>query len=271
MKGFTLSQITGDARILSRCANGFDWNEINDDEPLYFGADRDITFQWSSTSSKLAVTGAAASNLVQFGSSDYGFQFKIHNRPATSGNTLEVRARPSSTTAQHAAVDSTLDYRPSAAGLASYNRAVQGVSRLDTDYTVTGGAGAYFAGVYGQFANNGTLNGASIFGSAIYGLIEDGGVYTAVGHVSALWLDSHLDQTVTSGATEFAYITNNGDTTFDNVFYIYAGNKITNLFTIETASGMVSDSTTADYTFTKTRKIKVVAGGETGYLIMDIV
>lgn len=40
---------------------------------------------------------------------------------------------------------------------------------------------------------------------------------------------------------------------------------------IESASGMVSAATTADYTFTKTRKIKVKAGGEVGYLIMDIV
>jgi hypothetical protein len=57
----------------------------------------------------------------------------------------------------------------------------------------------------------------------------------------------------------------------NNAFYIYAGHHITNLFTIDTADGMVSAATTADYTFTKTRKIKVVAGGETGYLIMDIV
>lgn len=219
---------------------------------------------------KAYTSSLATTPYVSFGQTDYPLQVKIHNRPATTGNSLEVRARPSSATAEHFAVDSTLDWRPTGdTATGGGVRAVQGVARMDAGYTVAGGD---LCGVYGQVALNATAtaNSASTFMSALYGLIEDGGTYTAVGHLNTLWLDSHLTKTVTAGATEFAYITNNGSTTFDNVFYIYAGNKITNLFTIDTASGLVGDKASGDYTFTATRKVKVKVGGETGYIVVDI-
>lgn len=209
----------------------------------------------------------ATTPLIQFGQTSYPVYVKIHNRPALTGNTLEVRARPSSATAEHFAVDSTLDWRPATAASAGGCRALQGVCRLDTGYEMNAGT---LVGTYGQVANNGTLDGSGIMLAGLYGLIEDGGTYTAVSHVAALWVDSHLGQTVTAGKSELIYATNNGDTTLDSVLYVYAGNKITNLFTIDTASGMVGDKASGDYIFTATRKVKVNVGGETGYLIVDI-
>lgn len=205
---------------------------------------------------------------IQFGQTSYPIQIKVHNRPTTSGNTLEVRARPSSATAEHFAVDSTLDWRETAASTITGGgcRALQGVARIDAANTITGGS---LTGVYGQVALNATAtaNGSGIMMSAMYGLIEDGGTYTAVSHLAVAWLDSHLTKTVSAGSTDFLYISNNGSTTFDQVFYIYAGNKITNLMAISTASGMVGSNNAGDATFANWVPIKVSIDGTTHYLI----
>lgn len=194
---------------------------------------------------------------------------KIHNRPNADGYALEVKSTPTVVTGTHFGIESTVDAIPSTATSAAGIRGAGAIGRLSATYTMTGGS---LIGGYSQACNLGTLNGSGVMMAGHYSLLEDGGTFTAVSHVAGLWVDSHLTKTVTSGVKDMVYITNNGSTTFDNVFFVYPGDKITNLFTIDpTSSGLVSDATTADYTFTKTRKIKVVAGGETGYLIMDIV
>jgi hypothetical protein len=122
---------------------------------------------------------------------------------------------------------------------------------------------------------DGTINGTGLF-AALYSVVSAGGTFTAIGHLASLWVDSQQEGTVT-GEHELIYMTNNGASQMDSAFYIYAGDKITNLFTIDTATGLVSEATEADYTFTKTRKIKVNIGGragvgaETGYIIVDSV
>jgi len=191
---------------------------------------------------------------------------KIHNRPSTTGYALEVKSEPNPTTGTHFGIETTVDHIPTASSGMGV-RGVGGVCRLAASYTMTSGS---VIGTYGQACNLGTLNGSGIMISGIYGLIADGGTYTAVSHVNAAWFDSQLAKTVTAGLSELVYMTNNGSTTLDNAFYIYAGNKITNLFTIATASGMVGDNVNGDYTFTATRKVKVNVGGETGYIIVDI-
>jgi len=193
---------------------------------------------------------------------------KLHTRPAAGGYCLEVKSEPTIITGTHYGIECTVDAKPSASDTGAGVRGGGFIGRLYTGYTKTGGS---LIGGYSQIQNNGTLNGSGIQAVAQYALIEDGGTWTAVGHVAVSWLDSHLDQTVSAGIKSFQYITNNGDTTFDNVFYVYAGNKITNLFTIEstTDGDLVSASTTSDYTFTKTRKIKINVGGVTCYLIAD--
>lgn len=191
---------------------------------------------------------------------------KLHTRPATGGYCLEVKSEPTITSGTHFGVETTVDAKPSASSTAGIT-GVGGIARLAATYTMTGGS---VVGTYGQLCNLGTFNGGGIIASAIYGVIEAGGTYTAVSHVAAGWFDSHLTQTVTAGSFDMLYITNNGSTTANNAFYIYAGNKITNLFTIDTASGMVGDKANGDYTFTATRKVKVNVGGETGYIVVDI-
>jgi hypothetical protein len=199
-----------------------------------------------------------------------GGMVKFHNRPTTDAYTLEIKARPTSVTGVYHQVESTVDCRPSTATSALGARGISGICRLDSTYTMTGGS---LIGSYGQVCNNGTINGSGALVIGQYALIEDGGVYTAVNHLAVSWLDSHLTKTVTAGKKSFQYITNNGTTVFDNVFYIYAGEAITNLFTIENTKdgNLVSDAVTADYTFTKYYKIKVNVGGETAYLIADVV
>lgn len=192
---------------------------------------------------------------------------KFHSRPNTSGYGVEVKTEPSSVSGTHFGIECTVDHIPSTATSALGARGVGGICRLKSGYTMTTGG---LIGSYGQIQNNGTLNGAGIH-AAQYALIEAGGTWTAVSHVAVSWLDSHLTQTISSGTASFQYITNNGSTTFDNVWYIYPGNKITNLFTIDaTDAGLVGDPVTSDYTFTKTRLIKVNVGGETGYLVVDV-
>jgi len=191
---------------------------------------------------------------------------KFHSRPNADGYVVEVKSEPTVVTGTHFGIETTVDAKPSTATSQAGVRGVGGVCRLAATYTMTGGS---LIGTYGQVCNLGTINGSGAMVSGMYSLIEDGGTYTAVSRVSSLWVDSHLDQTVTAGVKDMVYITNNGDTTFDNAIEIYAGDKITNLLSINTASGMVGNAVTADYTFTKTRKIKITVDGVTCYLIAD--
>jgi len=191
---------------------------------------------------------------------------KLHNRPNADGYVLEVKGEPTIVTGTHFGVECTVDAKPSTATSAAGIRGLGGISRLAATYTMTGGS---LIGSYGQVCNLGTINGSGAMVAGMYALIEDGGTYTAVSHLAGLWVDSHLDQAVSAGIKDMVYISNNGDTVFDNAIYVYAGNKITNLLSLNTATGMVSDATTADYTFTKTRKIKITVDGVTCYLVAD--
>lgn len=189
---------------------------------------------------------------------------KMFNRPTTDAFAVQIKSEFTDTDAGHNCLEVTADCK-SALATGGGNTAVQGVSRLAATYTATGGS---LIGTYGQVCNNGTLNGSGIMLAALYGLIEDGGVYTSVSHVASAWLDSHLDKTVTAGEVEFLYMSNNGDTTFDQAMYVYAGNKITNLFNINTASGMLSaNNAGAVSAQTGYRTIKIVLEGETYYLV----
>jgi hypothetical protein len=162
---------------------------------------------------------------------------KIFNRPTTDAMALQVKSEFTGTNSGHNCLEVTADWK-GAGVTGGGNTAVQGTSRLAATYTATGGS---IIGTYGQACNLGTLNGAGIMVAGVYGLIEDGGTWTAVSHVAAGWFDSHLDQTVTAGNKEILYLTNNGDTTLDSVFFVYPGNKITNLFTIDaTNTGLLT-------------------------------
>jgi len=155
--------------------------------------------------------------------------------------------------------------------------ALRGLSmtcRLTAAKTLSGNAS--MIPIYGNLDIDGIVSGAGVMLAAGYFVMSDGGTFTELSHYCSVWFDNQQTGTV-NGEHEFAYMTNNGDSTMDQALFIWAGNKITNLFRIETASGLVSAATTSAYTYTKWRRIKVVVGGmngvgaETGYLIVDIV
>jgi len=194
---------------------------------------------------------------------------KFHTRPSIGGFGIEVKDEPSAVSGTHYGIECTVDAKPSTATSQAGIRGGGFIGRLKSTYTMTGGS---LIGGYSQACNNGTLNGSGIFVAGHYALLEAGGTFTEVSHISGLWVDSHLTQTISAGKSELVYLTNNGSTVFDNVFFVYAGNNITNLFEIDNSAdgNMVSDPVTSDYTFTKTRLVKVKVGGETGYVVVDV-
>lgn len=197
---------------------------------------------------------------------------KIFARPTTGFATtftgafgLQVKSEFTGTATGHACVEVTADWKGNGAAGGGV-RAVQGVARVASTFTM--GAGSLI-GNYGQIKVDGTVNGAAAMLAAQYGLIEDGGTYTACSHVAAGWFDSHLTKTVTAGTASLLYLTNNGTTTLDSVFFVYAGNKITNLFNIDSVdTGLVSDITAGAATITNWRTIKCNIHGETKYLVV---
>lgn len=193
---------------------------------------------------------------------------KFHYRPAPAGYNVEIKSEPNMASGTFFGLINTVDHIPtssSTTGLVANG----GICRLASGYTMTNGS---LAGTYSQIKISGTLNGGNIILAAHYGLIEASpGNLTVVGHMAVSWLDSHLVSAPSSGTLSFEYITNNGAATFENVWYIYAANKISNLFTIEhtTDTNLVGDNINSDFTFQNYRKITVTLGGETYYLIAD--
>lgn len=222
------------------------------------GTGLDIKF-FGDTSGKYMLWDQSADQLYLVGS------LKQHDHSTTGEYAYQLRTEYNGATADFFGMD--CETHQLISRTAGGVRGLSMTGRLTAATTMSGASN--MIPVYGNLDIDGTINGTGLF-SAGYFVVSAGGTFTSIGHLASLWVDSHQEGTVT-GEHELIYMTNNGASTMDNAFYIYAGNKITNLFTIDTATGMVSDSTTADYTFTKTRKIKVVAGGEIGYLIMDIV
>lgn len=192
---------------------------------------------------------------------------KIHNRPNADGYALEVKSEPTVVTGTHFGIETTVDAKPSTATSAAGIRGAGAIGRLAASYTMTGGS---LVGAYGQVCNLGTINGSGAMVAGSYSLIEDGGIYTAVSHLAGAWIDSHLTKTVSAGIKDMLYITNNGTTQFDNVLYVYAGEKITNLFTIEStkAGALVGAKVDADIPYAHYRKVVVNVGGEAGWLLV---
>lgn len=197
-------------------------------------------------------------------------QLKVHDRGAPGTPDLfavEIKSEYNATTGVHNCLEVTADWRADGT-TGGTNRAVVGVSRVRAAQTLDGTAN--LIGTYGQIANSGTINGSGIH-AALYGLIESGGTWTAVSHLASLWVDNHLAAAPGSGEMDMIYITNNAAAQVGQAFFIYAGDKITNLFKIDTALGMVGDTqvmgsnnvvTPGDF-----RLVKVDLEGDTLYMI----
>jgi hypothetical protein len=185
---------------------------------------------------------------------------KFFDRPTTDAFCIQAKSEYTGTASNHALIEATCDWKGNGT-TGGRIQAVQAVGRIASTFTL-GAASAF--GSYNQFANNGTINSASAFAAASYHLLEDGGVYTAVDHVASAWFDTHLTKTVSAGSYQMFYITNNGTTQMDQVFYIYGGNKITSLFELDTCGGMVDTGGTLGGTL---KKIAITIGASTYYLI----
>lgn len=173
---------------------------------------------------------------------DYAYQIRA-NSAKTSGNFIGIDNETHLTKTGTASVFST-----------------RGVAVVDAGYTATGG---FLVGTYGQARADGTVAGNS-FVAGLYGLIEASAAMTA-SHVASAWLDSHQANAVT-GEHELLYMSNNGAATMDQAIFLYPGNKITHLLTIDpTDTGLVDDAT--GQTLTPIKKINVKIDGAT-YVIV---
>lgn len=182
---------------------------------------------------------------------------RFHKRP-TGGTTddyvVQLRSNSAKTSGMHQGVDA--ETHLTANGAATI-RSVQGVAVLDSTYTSTGGS---LIGTYGQARADGTFNAAGGFMTGLYGLIEASAAITA-SHVCSAWLDSHQNNAVT-GEHELLYMTNNGSATMDQAIFIYPGNKITHLITIDPTDTGLVDSASGE-TLTPVKKINVKIDGTT--------
>lgn len=188
-------------------------------------------------------------------------RLKLDVRP-TGGTTedyaFQIRSESGKTSGTHLGIDNETHLK--ATGAANI-MSTRGVAVIDTGYTATG---VSLIGVYGQARADGTLAGSGSMMAGLYGLVEASAAITA-SHVCSAWLDSHQANAVT-GEHELLYMTNNGAATMDQAIFIYPGNKITNLFTIDpTDTGLVDDAT--GQTLTPVKKINVKIDGVT-YVIV---
>lgn len=185
-------------------------------------------------------------------------RLKLDVRP--TGGTLEdyafqIRSESGKASGTHWGIDSETHLKASGS---TTIRGVQGVAVVDTGYTLTGGS---LIGVYGQARADGAIAGGAGFLAALYGLIEEGGGAVVASHVASLWLDSHRNTAIT-GEHELLYMTNNGQATMDQAIFLYPGNKISHLLTIDPADdGLVDDA--SGETLTPVKKINVKIDGTT--------
>ena len=160
---------------------------------------------------------------------------KIHNHLTTAGiGSYEGKADTVSTSG--AFYGAWQDANINATGTTSAT-AILGVATVAATFTVTGGT---LIGTYGQVRADGNVAG-NAFMAGLYGLVEEGGGSITASHVASVWADSHRNTAVT-GNHELFYGSNNGTATMDQAFYIYGGNKISNLFELNTVTGMTSAS-----------------------------
>ena len=186
-------------------------SDTNGYDVQFFGDTTGKYFKWDASQDTLKINGA----------------LKLHHHNISAeGYALQIRGELTASTGSIWGIDAETHLRPTTGltGTASV-RSVQGVALLASTFTSTNGS---LIGVYGQARADGTFNAAAGIMAGLYGLIEASAAITA-SHVCSAWLDSHQANTVT-GSHQLLYMTNNGAATMDEAIFVYAGNKITNLF-----------------------------------------
>jgi len=185
-------------------------------------------------------------------------RLKLDVRP-TGGTTedyaLQIRSESGKTSGTHLGIDNETHLK--ATGTASI-MSTRGVAVVDSTYTATG---VSVIGVYGQARADGTIAGSGSMVAGLYGLIEEGGGAITASHVCSAWLDSHRNTAVTA-EHELLYMTNNGSATLDQAIFVYPGNKITNLITIDpTDTGLVASA--SGESLTPVHKVNIKIDGTT--------
>jgi len=217
------------------------------------------------------LTGAYTTNAIKVNQGSV--KFHLHNQTAQT-YACEIKYDAQNVTGVQYGIDCTCEIEPGGSTAAPRTsgglRAVQGISRLQAGFTLTAGSDP---AIYGQFSavDTGVLNGEALYPCAGHFLLGNGGTWTEVGVGQILWLDTHMAKTVSAGYMYMLNMTHNGGTdsptTFDAAVNVHAGNAVTNLLRIGTASGMVSANTIANATFANWKTIKIDLDGTTHYLI----
>ena len=204
-------------------------------------------FRWDSASDQFYLKGGMKHH-HHLTTEDYAVQLRTEHNAATGqffGMDMEV----------HQAVSRT-------AGLiVGLHMTARNVSTATLSSTAQMYAG------YFLLDNDGTFNSSGIIAAALVGKVDAGGTFTEVSHLTSLWLDSNQEGTVT-GEHELLYMTNNGASVMDRAIYVYGGDKITNLFELNTVSTMAAAKVSADVTFSHYRKVNVTIDGVQGWLVV---
>jgi len=226
---------------------------------VLFGEDAsslDVKF-FGATTGKYMLWDESANSLYLVGS------FKNHHHVTTESYAQQLRTEYNAATGDFFGIDAEAHQYVSRTegtlrGISMCARNVAG-STLSVSSSITAG--------YFLLDNDGTLNGSGVIASAMVAKVDAGGVFTQVSHLCSLWLDS-TQQSVVGGEHELLYMSNNGATTMDRAIYVYGGNKITNLFELNTVTGMVGAKVDADIAYAHYKKVNVTVDGVAGWLLV---
>lgn len=209
------------------------------------------------SSDYITFTGKGTGQLYFNDSAKTAQTLKIHNHTTTSTGIGSYEGKSDTNRTSGAFTGLWQDANLNVTGTGSAT-AILGVATNASGATNTGGT---LIGTYGQARSDGTMAGKA-FMTGLYGLIEASTATTA-SHVTSAWLDSHQAEAVT-GSHQLLYMTNNGAATMDEAIYIYGGNHISSLVTLDTVTGMVTGpGTAADGTPVK---IKITVDGTPYYI-----
>jgi hypothetical protein len=228
-------------------------------ENTCFNIDKDAAYG-------ITLTGAYTTNGIKINQGS--FKCHLHNQTAQTYN-AEFKYDAQNVTGYAYGIDSTTEIEPG--GSTPANRTSGGMRgiyahiRVRAGFTLTGG---YDAAMHATFTNLGTINAAAGNATAGHFAIAAGGVWTAVQQLTCLSLRSELASAVSAGSTWMLDITNAGTTNWDAAIHVNASNKITNLFELETASGMIGANVSGgSVNFNNYKAIKIDIDGTTHYLV----
>ena len=249
--GETISNVTNGTIALGAATTTFDGDvtvgvDGTGHDVIFYGDTTGKYLTYDADAYTLHIRGAAKFHNKQLTTNVFAVEIKADTKNATGVYTgaLQVTVREYPT-------DDTSAVTVNGSDFTTY---------LHADDTKTDG---YLTSIVAKVENQGTFNGAAIIMTPIYSLIGATGTFTSVNHVCGLWLDSHLDSTITSGSFEMLYMTNNGDTQMDAAIFL-TRSKVTNFVTFSGSGAMID--ATAVTAETSTGRIKIEVDGATRYL-----